>query len=178
MRKTILRRLDLLEAANRAREEKELSSIRSARMYIRIVVFAYYLGDLRLDEESPNEAHARALNYKSKYDFTDALMKKDISGFLERHYDAYRRLFAKVGLDFDATPRAVLFEAFVTMVDQLPDHWQKWLRCNLREWCGDLAISGRTKSSASALYSQFHMTVSYNCGGDGLAYFSRIYAKN
>ena len=47
MRKTILRRLDALETANRAREEKVLSSIRGARVYVWIIVFAYYLGDLR-----------------------------------------------------------------------------------------------------------------------------------
>jgi hypothetical protein len=140
MRKTILRRLDALEAANRAREEKVLSSLRRARVYVWMIVLGHYLGNLRLDEESPHEAHARALKYKSKHDFTDAIMKKDVSAFRERYHDAYRRLFAKAGLDFYATPRVVLFEAFVTMVNQLPDHWLKWLRCNLRQWCDDLEI--------------------------------------
>jgi hypothetical protein len=141
MRKqTILRRLDALEAANRACEEKVLSSIRRARVYVWMIVLGHYLGNLRLDEESPDEAHARALKFKSKYDFTDALMKKDVSGFRERYHDAYRRLFAKTGLDFYTTPRAVLFEAFVTMVNHLPDKWLKWLRSELRQWCGDLDV--------------------------------------
>ena len=100
-------------------------------------------------------------------------MKRDVLGFSERHYDAYRRLFAKAGLDFDATPRAVLFEAFVTMVNQLPDYWLKWLRSNLRQWCDDLRFRA-DKIFRVSLCSQFHMTV----GGKGLAYFSRIYANN
>ena len=124
MRKTILRRLDVLEAANRAREEKELSSLRHACTYVWIIVFAYYLGDLRLDERSPHEAHARALKYKSDDDFLDAIIRKeDFSGIWERYDDAHRQLFAKAGLDFHATPPGVLFEAFVTMVNQLPDQW-------------------------------------------------------
>jgi hypothetical protein len=134
MRKTILRRLDVLEAANRAREEKELSSLRHACTYVWIIVFAYYLGDLRLDERSPHEAHARALKYKSDDDFLDAIIRKeDFSGIWERYDDARRRLFAKAGLDFHATPPGVLFEAFVTMVNQLPDQWLKWLSSNMND---------------------------------------------
>ena len=146
MRKTIPRRLNVLEAANRAREERELSSLRDAcmcvRMYVWVIVFAYYLGDLRLDEESPHEAHARALKYKSDDDFLDAIIRKeDFSGISERYEDARRRLFARAGLDFHATPPEVLFEAFVTMVNQLPDQWLKWLSSNIRQGCGDLEIS-------------------------------------
>ena len=122
-----------------------------------MIVLGHYLGNLRLDEESPNEAHARALKYKSKYDYTDALMKKDVSGFRERYHDAYRRLFAQAGLDFDATPRAVLFEAFVTMVNQLPDQWLKWLSSNLRQWCGDLEIPAGENLPRQLSAQQFHM---------------------
>ena len=60
--------------------------------------------------------------------------KRDLE-LRDRHIDAYRRLFAKIGLDFDATERDVLFDAFVTMVYQLPDDWLNWLRSNLRQWC-------------------------------------------
>jgi len=56
------------------------------------------------------------------------LRKNRAFEMVERYHDAYRRLFAKVGLDFDATPRSVLFDAFVRMVNELPDEHLNRLR--------------------------------------------------
>jgi hypothetical protein len=50
-------------------------------------------------------ATARALKYSSRIDYS----KRDLE-LRDRHIDAYRRLFAKIGLDFDATERDVLFD--------------------------------------------------------------------
>jgi hypothetical protein len=157
MRKTILRRLEALEKEHCSREQKELSSLTEARVYIWTIVLAYYLGGLKSDEEEegpweaddeeeaaiyvrhlhrPWEAYARALKYPSWDDYFEAgFIKKDVSEFLERLDDARRRLFANVGLDFDGTAPSVLFDAVVTMVNQLPDQWSDWLRSNLQEWC-------------------------------------------
>ncbi len=143
MRKTTLRRLEALEKEELFREQRELSSLREARVYLWNIVLGYYLGDLKSDEENePFEAHARALKYPSSADFFgDGYMKKNISEILKRYDDAYRRLFAKVGLAFDDTPPSVLFDAFVTMVDQLPEQWLIWLRSNLKQWCEDAEIA-------------------------------------
>jgi hypothetical protein len=141
MRKTILRRLETLEKEEQSRQQKELSSLRGALVYIWIIVLAYYLGGLKSDEDCPHEAQARALKYPSRDDYCDALLKKDIAEIRKRFYDAYRRLFAIEGLDFDRTPASVLFDAFVTMVNQLPDHWLSWLRSNLRAYCRDAEIA-------------------------------------
>ena len=102
-------------------------------MYIWNIVLAYYLGGLKSDETSCREAYARALKYPSWDDYFEGL--KDIAELHKRFDDAYRRLFATVGLDFDCTPPSILFDALVTMVNQLPDQWLNWLRFNLREYC-------------------------------------------
>ena len=52
MRRTILRRLEALEKEHRAREQKELSSLKGARMYIWRIVLAYHLGGLKSDERA------------------------------------------------------------------------------------------------------------------------------
>jgi hypothetical protein len=135
MRKTISRRLEALEQKHRSREEKELSSLGDARFYIWMIVLAYYLGDLKSDEKDPWEAYRRALQYPSHY---GALFEE--SEFCKRLNDAYRRLFANVGLDVDGTPPSVLFERFVTMVNQLPEQWLNWLRSNLRQYCSHAEI--------------------------------------
>jgi hypothetical protein len=134
MRKTILRRLEALEQEHRCREQQELDSSLDACVYLWRIVLAYYLGDLQSDA-NPSEAHARALRYSSDRDFSDALFKNDFPELNKRYNRAYRKLFAKVGLDFNATPPNVLFDAFVTMVNQLPDQWLNWLRSDLRQWC-------------------------------------------
>src|SRR5882762_7956763 len=113
MRKTLLHRLEALEKEHRSREQKELSSLRGALVYIWKIVLAYYLGGLKSDETSFREAYARALNFSSGDDYLEVLCKKDIS-LHNRFDDAYRRLFANVGLYFDGTPPSILFDALVT----------------------------------------------------------------
>jgi hypothetical protein len=148
MRKTILRRLEVLEKDYHSRKQRELSSLREARWYVWKVILGYYLGDLRSDESDPFEAETRALKYASEHDHLEVFLKvrrdKDIgamSEVIERYNDAYRRLFSKVGLDFDKTPPNILFDAVVTMVNQLPEQWLNWLRSNLQEWCGHAEIA-------------------------------------
>jgi hypothetical protein len=139
MRTSILRRLEFLEKIHRSRELQELSSFEDARTHIWTIVFAYYLGGLKPDERSPFEAEARALKYASQDEYSGDVSKvisdrnrEALLRISDRHIDAYRRLFSKVGLDFDNTPRNVLCDALVTMVDQLPDQWSRLLRFNLR----------------------------------------------
>jgi hypothetical protein len=149
MRKTVLRRLEALEKEHRSREQKEQSALEEACMYIWRTVLAYYLGGLESDKEGAvSDAHARALNYRSRYDFFEVILEvvnknniDKISEIEDRYNDAYHRLFAKVGLDFDDTPLTKLFDAFVTMVDQLPDQWLNGLRSDLQEWCRDAEIA-------------------------------------
>jgi hypothetical protein len=131
MRKTVLRRLEALEKEHRYREERELSSLQDALMYICIIVLAYYLGGLS-EEDDPWEAHRRALKYSSEDDFSKARSNGDA---LRQYNAAYRRLFAKVGLDFNNAPRSALFDAYVTMINELPDEWLDWLRDRLQRWC-------------------------------------------
>jgi hypothetical protein len=133
MRKTVLRRLEALEKEYRSREQRELSSLRKALFYIWEIVLAYHLGDLKSDED-PGKAKERALKYPSGDDY-------DLSEIPERYNDAYRRLFAKVGLDFDNTPPSVLFDAFVTMVNELPEQRWNWLWFKLHQQCPDAEIA-------------------------------------
>jgi hypothetical protein len=140
MRKTPIRRLEALEKEQRSREQKELSSLEGAQVYIWMIVFAYYLGDLSLDG-SPHEANVRALKYPTRGAYFDALQEKAVPEVRNRFNNAYRRLFAKAGLDVDGTPRSVLFDAFVKMVNRLPEQWLSWLRSNLREYCRDAEIA-------------------------------------
>jgi len=142
MRQRILRRVEALEKGHRTREQRELSSLQEALLFIWQIVLAYHLGDLKSDEKDPREAEARALKYASNDHYFGTILKvvndRDIeamSEIRERYTDAYRRLFAKVGLDFDKTPRNVLFDALVTMVNQLPEQWLNWLRSNLQQRC-------------------------------------------
>ena len=140
--RTLLRRLEALEKEERFREQKALHSMQRALLDIWMTVFAYYLGGLKSDEEDAGEAMARALSYGSKDDYHEAIFqKKDDLEIRERFISAYRRLFADVGLDFDNAPPNVLFDAFVTRVNQLPDQWSNWLSSNLRRWCPDAEIA-------------------------------------
>ena len=153
MRKQILRRLEALEKEHRSRE----LSLNTARVYWKIVI-AYHLGGLKSDE-LPNEAYARALKYRSMDDYLDALIKQDTSEFVQEFNDAFRRLFAKVGLDFDGTPPNVLFDAFDAMVNELPDQWLNWLRSKLRQYRSNAEIAAgsyrpRRLSGDNFLYSE------------------------
>ena len=144
MRKTILRRLEALEKQLRSREEKEQSLLLSGFMSVRTVVLAYYLGNLKSEERDAFEGYTRALKYLSSEEYAEDLFCKKGTGdyrrIRKRENDAYQRLFAKVGLDFDTTPPTALFDAFVTMVDQLPDRWLTWLRSQWEFRSGELVI--------------------------------------
>ena len=137
MKKTILRRLEALEIEESFRIQEERSSLSCASVYLRDIVFAYHLGGLASDESDTIEAYARALNYPSWNDCLDTLWGNP-SECLERWNDAWRRLFAQRGLDFDKAPPTILFDAFVTMVDQLPEQWLKWLKHELWQWAPSL----------------------------------------
>jgi hypothetical protein len=151
MRKTTLRRLEALEEAlekeERSREQEEQAPLARTLAFIWMIVFAYYLGGLKPDKhkyedeyEGPREAHARALNYPAASDFYEAIRNPFDLDLSKRHIDAYRRLFAKVGLDFDSAAPSVLFDAFVTMVNQLPEQWLNWLKATLQECCPSAKI--------------------------------------
>jgi hypothetical protein len=140
MKKTTCRRLEILGREDLARKQRELDSLQRALGSIWRVIRAHYLGGLLLDEASPGEANARALKYRSADDYFQALLRKDIS-IRNRFNDAYRRLFAIAGLDFDLAPPADLFDAFVKFVDQLPDKWLNWLRSDLQAYCSDAKIA-------------------------------------
>jgi hypothetical protein len=158
MRKTTLRRLEALEKEERCRQQQERSrkqkdelAFLGARWSLWEIVLAHYLGGLTSSHELlpngmlsdeplwPDEGLERVLKYPVDGLF-EALRNKDPE-LIERFGDAYRRLFAKVGLDFDTSPASVLFDAFVTMVNQLPDHWLNWLRSQLREHYSDAEIA-------------------------------------
>src|SRR5262245_40041694 len=130
MKTRTLRRLEALEEEHRLREERERRSLDSAISDTWQIVLAWYLGDLKEQGEGElSDAYRRALGYPSEEeDCPWELRKNRIFEHVERYHDAYRRLFAKVGLDFDATPRSVLFDAFVRMVNELPDEHLNRLR--------------------------------------------------
>jgi hypothetical protein len=135
MRKTILRRLETLEEQERSRLQRELSSLSASLAQIWTVVLGCYVGGLKPEHDSPFDAHARALKYSSSKDFPRLNAEKDILEFVKRHHDAYCELFAARGLDFDQAPMSELFEAFVTLVDQLPEQWLTWFRSDLEQFC-------------------------------------------
>ena len=88
--------------------------------------------------DDPCEAFARALQYSSADDLENALIKKE---FVNRHTAACRRLFKKVGLDYETTRLSVLFDAFTAMVNRLPDQWLNWVRSILQQYCANLEIA-------------------------------------
>jgi hypothetical protein len=166
--KTVLRRLEALEeeerARERAREQKEQSLISTVCWNVWCIVLAYYLGDLKSDAEASKvedirlkrvskddplegfeyfEGFARALGYKSSSDsISDFSRAEGFNGseYAKRIADACHRLFANVGLDFNKTAPSLLFDALVTMVNNLPEYWLSWLRTKLQESCGHDAI--------------------------------------
>ena len=152
MRQKNLRRLEALEEEHRSRERnhdgKELPVTEMAKACVRIIILAYYVGGLQLDVPpdrlercniSPSysgnscealEAFARALQYASADNwFVDAELDKRIN-------DAFRRLFANVGLDVHMAAPNELREALATMINNLPKGWFDWLKEN----CGDGVI--------------------------------------
>jgi hypothetical protein len=163
MRQTNLRRLEALEREHRSRERKhdrkELPVTEEAKAYVCIIILAYYVGGLKLDGPpdrlecniSPDkpysgdscdalEAFARALQYPSAYDwFVHVDARNELAD--KRFNDASRRLFANVGLDVHKAAPNELREALATMINNLPQRWLDWLKCNLQKNCGDDVIA-------------------------------------
>jgi hypothetical protein len=131
MRKTTLRKLEILETEERSYQRNHQSSLQTPAFLAWRAVFAHYLGDLKPYDEEPGEAEAKALGYASYYEYLEALFNGEIAEINKRFKDACRRLFAQQGLDFDHTPRKVLSQAFARLVKALPDHCWQWLESNL-----------------------------------------------
>jgi hypothetical protein len=140
MRKTILRRLEALEKDHRLRERPKFSPLEEATVCMWEIVLGYHLDEIRLHESGPFHAYVRAQNYPSSGKYYEAVLRLDTE-LVGRRHDARRRLFAKVGLDFDRAEPSVLFDAFVAMVNQLPEQWLSWLHSQIRECCGDSEIA-------------------------------------
>jgi hypothetical protein len=121
MRKRILSRVDVLEKEERSRKLDQQSSVATISFFCRKIVLAYYVGGLKPDDEDPGEAEARALNYESRDDYLDALFNGEKQDINKRFKNAARRLFAQAGLDFDRGPPSALFDAFVRLVNELPE---------------------------------------------------------
>ena len=155
MRKTALRTLELLETEERAGQETHQSSLAATAFLCWKVVFAHYLGDLKPDDEDPGEAGARALGYDSQYEYMDALFEGEIAEIKRRFKDACRRLFGQLDLDFDHSPPSASFEAFVSLVDKLPEQWLQWidLTHRFRVILAYLRKSARPRSGSYAFLS-------------------------
>ena len=127
MRKTTLRQLEVLEREERSYQRKHQSSLETLAFLCWKVLLAYHLGDLELDEQDPGEAEARALKYGSRYDYLEALFNGEIGAINERFKEAARRLFGQMNLDFHRSPPSALSQAFVRLVNQLPEPWLQWI---------------------------------------------------
>jgi hypothetical protein len=134
MRERTLCRVDVLEQEERCRQLERQSSLATIYFFCWRIVLAYYIGDLKGDED-PGEAAARALNYASQSDYLQALFQGEQQEINERFKNAAHRVFAKVGLDFDSCSPRTLFESFVSLANQLPEQWMEWLKSNLQEEC-------------------------------------------
>jgi|GraSoiStandDraft_4_1057263.scaffolds.fasta_scaffold328807_3 hypothetical protein len=135
MRNGLRRRLDALDRA--VSQDQEAAKKKAFLSFARFVLLGYYLGSLK-PNESPFEAHARALNYQSLTDFAQALRPHiagapltDGSEIKKRAHEADRRLFAKFGLDFAGASATALEEAITKMAGELPDRWAKWIADNV-----------------------------------------------
>jgi hypothetical protein len=110
MRKRTRSRVDVLENEERSRKLDQQSSAATISFFCWKVVLAYYVGGLKPNDEDPGEAEARALNYESRNDYLDALLKGEKQEINRRFKNAARRLFAQAGLNFDRSPPSALFD--------------------------------------------------------------------
>jgi predicted phage terminase large subunit-like protein len=140
MRKRILSRVDVLESEERSRKLDQQSSAATISFFYRKIVLAYYVGGLKPNDEDPGEAEARALNYESRKDYLEALLKGEKQEINTRFENACRRLFGQVGLDFDRSLPNALIDAFLQLVTELPQPWLKWLQSNVQEACRSAPI--------------------------------------
>jgi hypothetical protein len=146
MRKRILSRVDVLENEERSRKLDQKSSVATISFFCRKVALAYYIGGLKPHEEDPGEAEARALNYASRNDYLEALLKKEKQDIDRRFNDAFRRLFALVGRTFDREPPSALFDSLVRLINQLPEPWLSWFQSNLQEGCHSASFGARSNT--------------------------------
>jgi hypothetical protein len=130
MRKATLRQLEVLEREERSYQRKDQSAFETLAFLCWKVLLAYHLGDLEQDEQDPGEAEARALKYETRYDYLEALFNGGIADINKRFMEAAHRLFGQVNLDFDRSSRRALSQAFVTLVNQLPEPWLQWIESN------------------------------------------------
>ena len=159
MRATILRRIEALEQRQRVNDKSQSAFLSFARSKLCDFVLGYYLGELKVDEQDASDACARALNYKSCLEIYLAMVKTESDNREElrkRAHDAYRRLFAKVGLDFDHATSDVLFDAFCKMVDGLPEHCLLRMRSRL--------LQGNYLLKVPADYARFPPHTNIPCG--------------
>jgi hypothetical protein len=140
MRKRTLRRVDVLEKDERSRKLDQESLAATTVFFCRKIVLAYYVGGLKLDDEDPGEAEARALNYGSRNDYLEALFNREKQEIDRWFKDAARRLFGQVSLAFDRSAPSALIDSFVRLVNQLPQPRLKWLQSNLQEACRSAPI--------------------------------------
>src|ERR671936_2342046 len=153
MRKRILNRVDVLEEEERSRKLDQQSLAATSLFFCRKIVLAHYVGGLKHDED-PGEAEARALNYESRNDYLEALLNGEKQEINRRFKNAARRLFAQAGLNFNRSPRSVLFESFVRFVDRLPEPWSSWLQSNLKEGCHSAGFATKSDIALEFFHSQ------------------------
>ena len=60
----------------------------------------------------------------------EALFNGEIGEINERFKEAARRLFGQMNLDFHRSPPSALSQAFVRLVNQLPEPWLQWIESN------------------------------------------------
>src|SRR4051812_11059195 len=97
MKRSTIRKLEVLEKTQGRLEAEERSSLRVARFYIWTIVLAYYLGGLQLENDDPLEASARALGYSSA-----AHCRKCIEGQIESdtYVDSYKKISVEGAVDY------------------------------------------------------------------------------
>jgi hypothetical protein len=110
MRKTILSRVDVLENEERSRKLDQQSSVATISFFYRKIVLAYYVGGLKPDDEDPGEAEARALNYDSRNDYLEALLK----GKNKKSIDDLRMLLAPFSHERASTSTAACGVLYLT----------------------------------------------------------------
>jgi hypothetical protein len=134
MKKTVLRRLDALEQEERSRQRREESLFDAGRIRVWTIILGYYVGGLEPENDYPHWALERALKESPNKVFPAVITEEYYLDIQRRYHDAYRQLFTACELDFDQAGRNELFEAFVPLVDRLPEKWLSWLRSDLERY--------------------------------------------
>jgi hypothetical protein len=165
MRKRTISRVDVLENEERSRKLDQQSSAATISFFYRKIVLAHYVGGLKPNDGDPGEAEARALNYESRNDYLEALLKGEKQEINSRFKNAARRLFARVGLNFDCSPPSALFDSFLRFVNGLPEPWLSWLQSNLLEACPSTSVIPPTDRLSFSLCS---------CSGQGARRSPRV----